>query len=328
MKTNYTIRAGKNGNVSIAEICRMFESSNDSTLSFVRRERPYKIPTRYLEWRYISSIIAAALVAIDNKLIQENDLATFLHSHRLALWLIKQAPIYCLSESIIEAFEGTDIECKPDILRMLKPSMYSFLLLFPKGLIKSGENSPVEFATVNVSDKEKPEEAHGSYKGFEVPYLAHEHDINIHFSCIDNDGNVFFSGMGLYPDGTVKYNEKDELGLNKSEDADRQFLKKMRSLVLQTLFVLQYEPELLTEPSANSYTVSGKGFASSKLVEKEVTLKPRILSFAESKPRSKSIPLGGTHASPRPHPRRGHWRRIGDENNRKLAWVKPAFVGK
>ena len=304
----------------------MFESSNDSTLSFIRRERPYKIPRMYLEWRYISSIVAAALVAIDNKLIQGNDLATFLHSHRLALWFIKQSPIYCLSESIIEAFEGTDIECKPDILRMLKPSMYSFLLLFPKGLIKSGENSPVEFATVNVSDKEKPEEAHGSYKGVEVPYLAHEHDINIHFSCIDNDGNVFFSGMGLYPDGTVKYNEKNELGLNKSEDADRQFLKKMRSLVLQTLFVLQYEPDLLSEPTERSYTISGKGFACPK-DEKETILKPRILSLP-FRPKRASTPNVGTHASPRPHPRRGHWRRIGDEDNRKLAWVKPAFVGK
>jgi hypothetical protein len=326
MTTNLTFKPGKNGSVSIIEICKAFESVNDSHLLLVRRERPYRIPSAYMEWRYISAIVAAALIAMDSEILAKRDLATFLHSHRMALWFIKQAPIYCLSESIIDAFDGTDIECKPETLKLLKPAIYSFILLFPKGLIKSGENSPVEFATVNVSDRNKPEEAHGSYKGIEVPYLQHEHDINIHFSCIDNDGNVFFSGMGLYPDGSVRYNEKNELGLNKSEEADRKFLKKMRSLVLQTLFVMQYEPELLQEPSASSYTISGKGFGA-KQTEKEIILKPRILAFPVYKPKCISASNGGFHSSPHPHPRRGHWRKVEKNEGIKLTWVRPTFVG-
>ena len=40
-------------------------------------------------------------------------------------------------------------------------------------------------------------------------------------------------------------------------------------------------------------------------------------------PREKSGSLGGTHASPRAHDRRGHWRTLGD----KKVWVKPCRVG-
>ena len=40
-------------------------------------------------------------------------------------------------------------------------------------------------------------------------------------------------------------------------------------------------------------------------------------------PREKSESLGGTHASPRAHDRRGHWRTLGD----KKVWVKPCRVG-
>lgn len=40
-------------------------------------------------------------------------------------------------------------------------------------------------------------------------------------------------------------------------------------------------------------------------------------------PRPKSSPQGGTHASPRAHDRRGHWRTLKD----KRVWVKPCRVG-
>lgn len=40
-------------------------------------------------------------------------------------------------------------------------------------------------------------------------------------------------------------------------------------------------------------------------------------------PRPKSDSLGGTHASPRAHDRRGHWRRMGE----KKVWVRPHRVG-
>ena len=40
-------------------------------------------------------------------------------------------------------------------------------------------------------------------------------------------------------------------------------------------------------------------------------------------PRPKGEPLGGTHASPRAHDRRGHWRTI----KTKKVWVKPCRVG-
>lgn len=43
----------------------------------------------------------------------------------------------------------------------------------------------------------------------------------------------------------------------------------------------------------------------------------------EVEPRLKSEPQGGTHASPRAHDRRGHWRTIKE----KKVWVRPCRVG-
>ena len=38
-------------------------------------------------------------------------------------------------------------------------------------------------------------------------------------------------------------------------------------------------------------------------------------------------PSEGTHRSPTPHPRRGHWRRLPEGYRKERTWVRDTFVG-
>ncbi|MCC5640637.1 hypothetical protein LC593_33360 [Nostoc sp. CHAB 5844] len=93
---------------------------------------------------------------------------------------------------------------------------------------------------------------------------------------------------------------------------------------MQSLMFLSFER---TEVEAVSYKETlGSGFVSSK-EPKEKCLYPRWLRLQES-PKTR-VDRGGTHASPSPHWRRGHWRRsaVGEGRaERKWNWIKPVLV--
>lgn len=75
-------------------------------------------------------------------------------------------------------------------------------------------------------------------------------------------------------------------------------------------------------------TLRAQGFGKQKQksslldCERAKILKPRILPINPVK-----VDHGGTHASPRPHDRRGHWRRKPKGDISDLIWVKSSKVG-
>ena len=94
-------------------------------------------------------------------------------------------------------------------------------------------------------------------------------------------------------------------------------------MVLKALSTLKDYPEYQdanTEPRQIGF---GKGSSSgTEAYEYPTMLKTRILPINPIR-----IDHGGTHASPRPHDRRGHWRRKPKGDTSDLIWVKSSKVG-
>ena len=306
---------------SIKNLVSHLERSKDKYLELVRKTYNYKIPSGYLGWTHLSAVIALGIIS-KNVGYWEIDRATFLHGHKCRLWFVKSAPVYCLKDDLLEKFSKTDVH--QSLLQDLKPQLPSFILLLPKGKIVSPEGYAVNFFIVHVSDRNFPENSQGIFRGIEADYLPHEHDINIHFSTVDTDGNVWFSGMGLYPDGSIQFEDGVDGGI---EQKDVGFLESTRSLVLQCLLFMQYEREALTGVlPAEVRGVVGFGGTN---IEKQKALYPRWLRDASSEPKSKKVVNRGEHGSPMSHWRRGHWRQasVGEKRaEKKVIWIRPTFV--
>lgn len=320
----------KTNSVTLRSQCKVLEKNKDKYLQDIRQDFPYKIPSNYLQWRFLSAALALALESVRRKdfLKETGDLACWLHSHRTALWLFKKAPMYCLSEEVIQSFDRTSVENKEDLLQSIRPALYTMLLLFPKGSVVAPGGDGVSFCTVNVSDINHPEEAMACGYGLSLPLLEHEYQLNIHFSTLTDRGDIFFTGFGLYPDGSIDYDPEAEHGRNSTSSEDELFLEKMRSLVLQTLLVLQFEPNVLHTPSTSSFTTSGKGFGVKSSISGDSFLFPRMLKI-EKQRKVSSVKTGasGIHKSPKTHHRSGHWRCLhrGEEGQR-FTWVRPAII--
>lgn len=112
------------------------------------------------------------------------------------------------------------------------------------------------------------------------------------------------------------YMEKDEgIGVY-PEGATKQQTTMMALAIIQTLLGRLEAQQTAYQPTVKQSFTNKRKIAQGKKPSydwRTVTVLPR----------PKGEPLGGTHASPRAHDRRGHWRTI----KTKKVWVKPCRVG-
>lgn len=322
------IKVNKKGAVTINELVKVLEESNDPQLNLVRNSYPYKIPQGYMSWRSLSAIISMGIVGLETgKTLLEKDYATYLHSHKAALWFTQSAPIYCVKPDILESMLNTDILNSESVLADLESSIPTFILLFPKGSIISSENSPLNFVIVHLSDKTKPEYSQGEKFGVNAFHLPHDHSKNLHWSGLDQDGTVWFTGAGLHPDGRIEVKESG-MGKNKIDKKDDGFIKKVRSIVLQVLLLLQYEPEVLADIQPETeIKKKPTGFNPSHNQTNSIKyLYPRWIEEPKRKVSNRTkIDSQKSHASPITHWRRGHWRlQHYGEGNTLQKWVRIA----
>lgn len=85
-------------------------------------------------------------------------------------------------------------------------------------------------------------------------------------------------------------------------------------------------PEYLVEVKPNGATPSRKSRKTAKTKPWLREDLPTVILIDPSKAREYGhrVDRGGTHASPIPHQRRGHWRRLDDD---RRVWVRPSWVG-
>jgi hypothetical protein len=113
-----------------------------------------------------------------------------------------------------------------------------------------------------------------------------------------------------------------------SEAEDLELLNKIFAVTLWMLLLLNGEPEQVELGAVTCVRKKSRKAAEAGQEKAEDDLwSPNVIGWRYSSPKEA---LGGTHASPRAHPRRGHWTRqpYGPGRTlRKPVWIKRLMVG-
>lgn len=304
-----------------------FVRSGGNDLYRLLLKRNYKIPKNYTNWQALAALIAFVAPQFGNSIF---DLATQFTSHRAALWVVQDAPIYCLDKSLFELFIQTDVGDEnlifSDLIQHLP--IHSLLLLLPENVVRSPDGGYVDYLNIHCSSIDHPEWSEGEKYGLKVPYLKHEHDVNIHYGTIDRRQTVWFSGWGINRSDGKIYQTDVDLGRDRSDEQDKLFLAGLRNIVMQSLMFLSFEQTKI-DSVIYQETISTQGFGRA-IDHKEKYLYPRWLRLQQKIPATKiTCNSKSSHASPSPHWRRGHWRRsaVGEGRiDRKWNWIQPVLV--
>ena len=314
-------------NLNRNKTLKAFEKVNKDLLKQIRVDRDYKMPPNYINWQILSGIAALALSTCEPDYARA-DVSAFVHSYRTALWFAQNAPIYCLTPEIIEAFDQTDALHKPGILAGWQPSLPTFLLAIPKGLLCASDGTEIDYLTVSCSDSEHPKWSQAWWRSTEIePFNNLRHDLYFQICTIDSQETVWTSGTAIGDDGALIYDKTSSIGKDILTTDDKEFIQRIRNLVINVLLALEFSPSLLTDVTKTEAKTAKKGFAN---FASSNTRYPRWLG---KNYQSKSVLSTdkGTHLSPCIHWRRGHWRLLesGEGKRWKEArrlWIEPVLV--
>ncbi|MEG4396565.1 hypothetical protein [Microcoleus sp. BROC3] len=307
---------------------KIIEGVDKALIKKIRDDRTYKMPPNYINWQTLSGVISVALSSCTVEYAKV-DVSAFIHSYRTALWFISDAPIYCLTEELIEAFDQTEALKKPGILASWQPSLPTFLLVIPKGLIYTPDGGEVDYLTISCSDSEHPEWNSGKWGSIQIQPFNLKHDRYFQICTVDSLETVWTSGTAVKSDGTLLYDETENLGRHIISPEDKAFLQRIRNLVINVLLTLEFSPSLLTTVTDSETKTKSKGFQvldrSSSNVRYPRWLGKNYKNFSVVSAEKR------THLSPYSHWRQGHWRVLkSGESKRwrdsKRLWIQPVWV--
>jgi hypothetical protein len=317
-----------------ANSLNLVEKLEPELLVKIRADRTYRMPPNYINWKILSALTALSLTTCDRL----PDVSAFIHSYRVGQWWCQDAPIYCLSQEIVEAFDRTDALHKPNIMKDWKVQLPSFMLAIPRKLIYTPDGGEIDYLVVSCSDNQTVGWGGGKWKGYEVkPFhpiakniiknFGHERYFQI--VAIDSKETVWTSGTAIDSEGKLIYDESSNIGSSILSDADREFITRIRNLVINILLSLSLKSDSEFPKVTESEIKTSKGFAVDRSPSN--ARYPRWLGKNYQPKSENSSQSGNFHSSPRSHWRRGHWRTIepGDNKRWKQAkhiWIEPVLV--
>jgi len=307
---------------------KRFDELYKNLLKQIRGDRTYKMPPNYITWHTLTGILAVALSSCGSEYAKV-DISAFIHSYRTSLWFIKDAPIYCLTEQLIEAFDNTDALAKPYVLKDWQPSLPTFLLAIPKGLINTPEGGEVDYLTISCSSCDFPEWNSGKWHNIEIQPFSLDHDRYFQICTVDSNETVWTSGTAVNCDGTLIYDETESVGKHIISSEDRVFLQRIRNLAINVLLTLEFAPSLLTSVTDSDIKTKSKGFKPIDRSSSNIKY-PRWLG--KNYPKFSVLSAEkGTHLSPYSHWRQGHWRVLESGHGKrwrdsKRLWIQPVWV--
>ncbi len=305
--------------ISRSKAIKMLRHQAEPLASHIIEDRPYRTPKSYPHWQELASTIALSFSETTSK-------ATLIHNHSCGLWLSQNAPMYTVSTELLRHFEKTDLPLHPNnsLLQTIAFPLSSILVLFPSNAIKTPDGGCLDWAIVRLDDANTPEFNSGHYRGLNFELLSHQNEYprSFYWSSIDTKNINWYGGAWIKEDGSllIKQSVLGEIPLN---EHDHQFTHHIRLLCLQLFFAACFEPSLSADSPHHHNTT-----AASQSPRKNRSWTPRALSLPEKKTTAGKR-AATTHASPRAHWRRGHWRNqaIGEgRQQRKLTWIKPTLI--
>ena len=286
------------------------------------------MPKGYISWKRLSPIIAInlELVKAGTQHLASEDLPTQITALKLAQWFLQDAPMYCLSIELLRAFENADFSNLYELFDGFETSLPTFMIALPENALMTAEGASMSFLCVHIASEDHPELSIAEGYGIKVPYLKHEGWKNVHISTIDSLCATWVSGLTVNRRGKL-YDSGAILGAQPLTSTDISDSDRMKKIGLQCLLALAYSPELLTGSEATSSTRR-----ISKHRQHQATTTARQPRWLRS-PAVRTMPRphqGGSHASPRPHWRSAHERRVPvgprAQGGRKVVRIGPTWV--
>ncbi|MEW6495318.1 MAG: hypothetical protein AB1589_22800 [Cyanobacteriota bacterium] len=222
-------------------------------------------------------------------------------SHIYGVWS-QGYPLYCVRPNLLEQILETDVGENLALFADINLAIPSYILFLPQYQIKSPFGKGyIDYLVVHHEELELP-----------------EHKYAIAWGGVDSSEGLFLAYKRIRRDGTL---QRSHLGDGSEEQKQQSLL--IRNIVLQSILLLQYYPEI--EDQITVTPGKEKGFSKPK-AESEFLL-PRWLGKESTSSTSSST--GKKGASKATHFRRGHWRAQSCGKGRtetRITWVRPAWV--
>jgi hypothetical protein len=148
----------------------------------IQTDRPFRLPKSHAQWSDLANIAAVAAMGPEHK-----DQASRLHDQLWAYWFTDRAPLYCISNELLRAFEQTDTD---GLGRLVPadwvPPLPLFLLALPNSSVQAPDGANISYLLVMLT-----------HPDMDSPIVA-EHPRQISVACLDAHGNIWFNGSGIF----------------------------------------------------------------------------------------------------------------------------------
>ena len=282
----------------------------------ISKNHNYRSPKGYPSTQNIAVNLASQIIIaeqyLEGKLPKDLVHTAESAATQIFLYVAKRAeqesiPCYWLASELAESLKITDI---PDNWSGLKPFIDRGFLLLPTGCISYsgfGETESIDWLYFEVkTDKSQI-----------VSNLGNDEPVILWTSGSDRL-SVFYGSINL----TDKFMTDDSFS-----EKDKKIVEQVNKLLLNTMLVLNYKPELLDKPESES---KGMGFGNVGKLPSNFSRNPVWIGKVYSQSREYSKPVNKLVREPREHYRRGHWarRRHGtrDKWQYQWHWIEPTTV--
>ena len=291
----------------------------------IKKTKAYKAISKNLNYRsckgYPSTqniaVNLAAQIAIAQQYLDGNLSGELTHtaagfSAKMFLYAAHQAenqlvPCYWLASELAESLKATDI---PDNWQGLKPFIDRGFLLLPKECIEYsgfGETESIDWLYFEVMLI--PEELRADNMPTEpvILWTSSSDRLSLFAGIIDLSENITYETRS---------------------EKERDILDRVSKLLLNTMLVLNYKPDLLDRQTTSE--LKGIGFGNAGKLPSNIARNPVWIGKIYSQGRGYSKPEGKLVRPQREHYRRGHWarRRHGtrEEWQYRWHWIEPTVV--
>lgn len=302
---------------------------------FQKLKRSYPDVKGYESFSTVAQHLAFNLFSVefclDRGLLKaQNFLSDFAWSSTaLAAWTLAHNPfpVWWLDKDLFAAFEQTDI---PKAVANLQVSVPFGILMLPQGIPNpDGESCHwISFQHFSAG-QQLPLMQFWSHIIASLPVDCEK----FRWLTVLQNGTRYASTVEFAGDHLVhgSFGVVGDEGLpdtNRDVDLEQQFLNRVEKIIIQTLLYLQIRPDDLAAPQKVPVSNKGQGFGGGK--SNKDRLNPLIIGqkFQPQTERISHQPHS-THATPRTHWRRGHWRRfaLGEgRQQREWRWIQPVLV--
>jgi len=260
-----------------------------SEMERVYKKHNYKMPKNHIQWRELSGIVSYSVNIVD-RFALSNDISEYQMHLPLRDWHYSNAPIYSINNDAYDLLKNAHSE--PQRLNADDIKLSSFILTVPKGLIPFAAGSEVDYIAVRFLKKGVSKDIDNSLDI--LARLGHG---------LDNESKLLISHMDIKGGHCSRFCtfNNDFLDVTFGEHSI------VQNIVFNTLLTFKKKPDGYRKISISECEAGFEGFG-----QNSVYRYPRSFEWENivtTYTHLENTPKG-THISPVPHLRRGHFRRL------------------